>query len=114
MTRPGIVRADTLDLQDPDSPSAQDHSKTNGNQLEFGDRLVGAHHAQEIRHINQERHEEENNLQQAWDSANDTVKTASPMIGGEESKAADADVESASDDDMMDRVSSSPSITDGA
>lgn len=112
MTRPFMVRADTLDLQDQDSPSAQDHSKQVTNDLDFGDHLIGVHQAQEIRHISRERQEEEKNLQQAWDAAAADVGAGNPQ-NVEEERQDDGEADSASDDDMMDRISSSPSIDDG-
>lgn len=111
MTRPGIVRADTLDLQDQENPSAQDHSRSGPQHLEFGDQLIGAHQAQEIRHVGRERQEEEHNLQQAW-SAAATDGGNSDIMMADDGRISDTEGESASDDDMMDRISSSPSISD--
>ncbi|GAB7339231.1 hypothetical protein MBLNU457_5888t2 [Dothideomycetes sp. NU457] len=123
MTRPGIVRADTLDLQDQDSPSTQDHSKRSPVQhADFSEHLVGAHQAAEVRHVMEERHTEEQNLQGAWGSPRDGEDIRSRTddmdgVDGEDMRStaeSDADTDAASDDDMMDRISSSPSIDDGA
>lgn len=123
MTRPGIVRADTLDLQDQDSPSTQDHSKRSPVQhADFSEHLVGAHQAAEVRHVMEERHTEEQNLQGAWGSSRDGegVGIGTDEIDGMDGEGmrstaeSDTDVDATSDDDMMDRISSSPSIDDGA
>ncbi|PNS19282.1 Tip elongation aberrant protein Tea4 [Sphaceloma murrayae] len=118
MTRPGIVRADTLDLQDQDSPSTQDHSKSLAQNVDFGDNLIGSHQASEIRHIREERQDEERNLQQAWSASGESSASAT---NGEDrahsvddgKSVTDSESDAASDDDMMDRISSSPSIDDG-
>ncbi|KXT01548.1 hypothetical protein AC578_6361 [Pseudocercospora eumusae] len=132
MTRPSILRADTLDLQDSDSPSAQEHSKhpqSNSN----------APHVQEkVHHVLEERHSEEQALADAWHItsaalAEDAIAT-DPAQGngttpenatngashegeegaeGGEDGDGDGDGDGEGDDDMMDRISSSPSIDDG-
>ncbi|KAG8631890.1 hypothetical protein KVT40_001030 [Elsinoe batatas] len=116
MTRPGIVRADTLDLQDQDSPSAQDHSKNQAQNMDFSDNLVGSHHASEIRHANEERNDEERSLQRAWNASGESINTNE--VGGthttsEDTQSTHSESDAASDDDLMDRISSSPSIDDG-
>src|SRR5215469_2663879 len=138
-----IVRADTLDLQDQSSPSAQDHRKpVHSSPLGVGP--AAPHQAAELRHIQQERAVEEESLSQAWHSAHDlseeppsddeTVLTPSTngvhhnhhdeqshqqngTHGGTGSDSdadmADAEADDGLDDDMMDKISSSPSISDG-
>lgn len=121
MTRPNILRADTLDLQDSDSPSAQEHSK-------HPNSTSNAPHVQEkVHHVLEERHSEEQALADAWQIsstlAEDAIAT-DPAQGngttqenatngasheGEEGAEGGED----GDDDMMDRISSSPSIDDG-
>ncbi|KAM3422928.1 hypothetical protein BST61_g411 [Cercospora zeina] len=119
MTRPNILRADTLDLQDPASPTAAEHAKhppPNGN---------APHLAAQVQHVLEERHSEEKTLADAWDTAanlddqpaaSDAADAQHAQEGvtngqnGEEG-AADGDGD-ADDDDMMDRISSSPSIED--
>ncbi|KAF4551309.1 putative tip elongation aberrant protein Tea4 [Elsinoe fawcettii] len=117
MTRPSMVRADTLDLQDQDSPSAQDHSRNQGQNVDFSDNLLASHQASEIRHVTEERHDEERNLQQAWNASGESINTNG--VNGSQSTAEDGqsihtESDAASDDDMMDRISSSPSIDDVA
>ena len=117
MTRPNILRADTLDLQDQQSPTAAEHTKhptQNGN---------APHLAASVHHVLEERHSEEKSLQDAWDiSANlddqPTTGDAASASNAQEKNgqhgeegAGEGDGES--DDDMMDRISSSPSIEDG-
>ncbi|KXT09270.1 hypothetical protein AC579_9926, partial [Pseudocercospora musae] len=127
MTRPNILRADTLDLQDSDSPSAQEHSKhPNSNS--------NAPHVQEkVHHVLEERHSEEQALADAWQItstlAEDAIATEPAQGNGttqenatngashEGEEGADGggeegEGEGEGDDDMMDRISSSPSIDD--
>jgi len=100
---------DTLDLQDQDYPSSQDHSRKSAQHLDFGDNLIGSHHAAEIRQVENERHDEERNLQQAWGDATDgTTDTVA-----DQSAAVATETETQTYDDMLDRMSSSPSIVDG-
>lgn len=56
MTRPNIVRADTIDLQDQDSPSAAEHHKPS---LQNG---LAPHQRAEVHHVLEERHSEEHAL----------------------------------------------------
>ena len=88
---------------------------TGGN---FGDGALAAHQAAEVRHVIQERQTEEQNLQDAWSNDADVVGQESERVGQNGSHddldGAESDVEGATDDDMMDRISSSPSIDDGA
>lgn len=122
MTRPHIVRADTLDLQDQENPTAAEHHKPviNGG--------LAAHQRAEIHHIREERDSEEHALQDAWNMAGDLTEepdaldhaqeqhgTADPTTNGTHQDGEDGteDGEGDGDDDMMDRISSSPSIDDG-
>ncbi|KAI8634671.1 hypothetical protein F5Y19DRAFT_120699 [Xylariaceae sp. FL1651] len=61
MTRPQIIRADTIDLQDHDAPSAKDHnhsaSKPSPNATTNGS--LAPHQAETIREVEEERVEEE-------------------------------------------------------
>ncbi|EME86817.1 uncharacterized protein MYCFIDRAFT_202660 [Pseudocercospora fijiensis CIRAD86] len=120
MTRPNILRADTLDLQDQDSPSAQEHTKhpqSNSN----------APHVQEkLHHVLEERHSEEQALADAWQItstlAEDAITTnpaqgngttqENATNGGSHEGEEDAEGGEDGDDDMTDRISSSPSIDD--
>lgn len=114
MTRPNILRADTLDLQDQQSPTAAEHTKhptQNGN---------APHLAASVHQVLEERHSEEKSLQDAWDiSANlDDQPTTSDAANANNAQEKNGEEgagegEGESDDDMMDRISSSPSIEDG-
>ena len=125
MTRPHIVRADTLDLQDQDNPTAAEHQKPN---LQGG---LAPHQRAEVHHVFEERTSEEHALADAWNitenltdepdaidqaqqqreqnGEHDDQANGAQQAAGEGGDDADADA----DDDMMDRISSSPSIDDG-
>lgn len=130
MARPSILRADTLDLQDHDNPSAAEHNK-------HPQPNANAPHVQaQVQHVIEERHSEEVSLQEAWNIADnlaqdpsaiekaqaanntngqDQVTNGAAQHGDDETEGADneADADADADDDMMDRISSSPSIDDG-
>ncbi|KAI1369124.1 hypothetical protein F5Y08DRAFT_325532 [Xylaria arbuscula] len=150
MTRPQIIRADSIDLQDHDAPSAQDHKhpisksslhiNTNGS--------LAPHQAGTIREVEEERAEEEaRSPRVSWtngDAGNDrdlqlyAEELASGIVnslngnkmqqqdalaiaqnggvGGHADDDGDIEVNTDDDDlddDMMDKISSSPSIEDG-
>jgi hypothetical protein len=126
MTRPHIVRADTLDLQDQDNPTAAEHQKPN---LQGG---LAPHQRAEVHHVLEERNSEEHALADAWNMTDnltdepDAIDQAQQQHqNGEQDGEAngaqqasseggeDADADADADDDMMDRISSSPSIDDG-
>ncbi|KAG9816106.1 hypothetical protein KCU98_g19451, partial [Aureobasidium melanogenum] len=111
MTRPGLVRADTIDLQNQDAPTTQDHHSTS---LQPSD--VGKHQASEIRHVREERHEEEEHLQDAWTRAHQDVQVnelTDDQLQAHNHENGDSTDDSELDDDMLDdRISSSPSIDD--
>ncbi|KAH0364546.1 hypothetical protein KCU65_g6726, partial [Aureobasidium melanogenum] len=113
MTRPGLVRADTIDLQNQDAPTTQDHHSTS---LQPSD--LGKHQASEIRHVRDERHEEEEHLQDAWTRAHQDVQVnelTDDQLQAHNHENGDSTDDSELDDDMLDdRISSSPSIDDGA
>ncbi|TID19084.1 hypothetical protein E2P81_ATG06062 [Venturia nashicola] len=145
MTRPQIIRADTIDLQrDQTSPTAQDHSRKPANSTTTNNNSISPHQASELRHIKEERNLEEEHLSNAWNQANglseeppseDEERYASGMSAeqkeredlaagqngarngarnGEDADMADQEGDGDSgDDDMMDKISSSPSISDG-
>ncbi|KAL6703553.1 protein phosphatase regulator [Coniothyrium glycines] len=69
MTRPHIIRADTLDLQDKTSPTAQDHSQQPEHPAPLGIGPAAPHQQAAIRHVEEERHSEEARLQNAWSNA---------------------------------------------
>jgi hypothetical protein len=109
MARPGIVRADTIDLQDTENPTAANHQKhplTNG---------IAPHQASQIRDAMEERHSEEQSLQDVWGDRPEEDELANgeqEKANGEEQGEA-GESEGESEDDLMDRISSSPSIDDG-
>ncbi|KAM0498296.1 hypothetical protein ACHAP8_006384 [Fusarium lateritium] len=148
MTRPSIVRADTIDLQDHHAPSAQDHSKSP--RLAAGANSLGPHQAETIREISHDIADEQNRSPRvsldnrnsldeidsfadelAADSSGSKTRAQgardnndSTMIqddalavaqngGMSSSDEGELDGDDDLDDDMMDKISSSPSIEDG-
>lgn len=114
MTRPNMVRADTLDLQDEDHPTASDHTKP---ATENG---IAAHQRAEVDHVIRERHSEEEALAEAWNIAGNLTDEPGAIDqaqqdheGNQQNGEDSANSETDGDDDMMDRISSSPSIDDG-
>ncbi|KAJ1337495.1 SH3 domain-containing protein [Microdochium nivale] len=140
MTRPHIVRADTIDLQDHDAPSAKNHSHVPAKPDSNGN--LAAHQAETLREVAEERAGEEmlspraswapqkdtgDLSQYAEDPGMDDMATnsknqredalAAAQNGGSIRDADDRDADSDHgdddmDDDMMDKISSSPSIED--
>lgn len=121
MARPSVLRADTLDLQDHENPSAAEHSPPNALQPNG----LAPHVSAQVHHVMEERNSEEQSLAEAWNIADSLAdnpgaieqaqaKTAQQNgtngSGEEDADSADQDD---GDDDMMDRISSSPSIDDG-
>lgn len=138
MSRPNIVRAgkrdglkqrdaiakmssDTIDLQDQDNPTAAEHQK-HPNQAR-----LAPHQAAEVHHVLEERHSEEQALSDAWNisgtgepgaiddaQANGNREQGTNGASHEgENGGEGGESEGDGDDDMMDRISSSPSIDDG-
>ncbi|KAE8145292.1 hypothetical protein BDV25DRAFT_165003 [Aspergillus avenaceus] len=128
MTRPRIVRADTLDLQDQNAPSAKDHSNPHpvmGNGL-------GPHQEQSIHHAEQDTKSEIMHgpgaggnhpdvdeygdgidMYDDEDDLDDDFGHGQHPGGSEEGDLADGEGDDdLMDDDMMDKISSSPSIDD--
>lgn len=114
-----MVRADTIDLQDQDAPTAAEHNK----QIE-GDGIA-PHQAAQFQQVQNERRSEEESLADAWNMAGQHGKEqeANGQSDAEAQKKADANgatnaegedgsEDEDDDDDMMDRMSSSPSIED--
>ena len=104
---------DTIDLQNQDAPTTQDHHSTS---LQPSD--VGKHQASEIRHVREERHEEEEHLQDAWSRAHQDQQVnelTDDQLQAHNHENGDSPDDDDLDDDMLDdRISSSPSIDDGA
>lgn len=141
MTRPHIIRADTIDLQDKTSPTAKDHSHQPQHPAPLGIGPAAPHQQAAIRQVEQERNSEEARLQDAWSDAGSQLRDdpgsdddrtvmnntnarnghqqdeqAVRLNGGASADNDDADMQDADeedmDDDMMDKISSSPSIDD--
>jgi hypothetical protein len=108
-----MLLSDTIDLQNQDAPTTQDHHSSS---LQPSD--VGKHQAAEIRHVLQERHSEEEHLHSAWTRTHDELQVdqlTDDQLQAHNHEHADSADDSEMDDDMLDdRISSSPSIDDGA
>ena len=133
---------DTLDLQDKTSPTAQDHSRQPEHPAPLGVGPAAPHQQASLRSVDEERTSEEAHLHNGanWANNNNNLRddpgsddeqtmvtadkdsqqdeTAVRLNGGmtgdgDDADMQDADVEEDMDDDMMDKISSSPSIDDG-
>jgi hypothetical protein len=127
MARPNLVRADTLDLQDEEHPTAAEHTKPDPLQPNG----LAPHLAAQVHHVIEERHSEEQSLQEAWNIADNLVDSPDAIDRAQANNAQKKESNGASheeeedgenvdqgedgdgDDDMMDRISSSPSIDEG-
>ena len=109
------LNADTIDLQDSEAPSASEHTKHPINGAG-----IAPHQAAQYQHVAEERHSEEAALASEWadnlteepgamDVDHPETEGAKEGEGGKEGEETEAE----GDDDMMDRISSSPSIDDG-
>ncbi|KAL5356841.1 hypothetical protein BJX96DRAFT_143474 [Aspergillus floccosus] len=127
MTRPRIVRADTLDLQDQHAPSAKDHTKHPG--LHGG---LAPHQEESIRHADQDTkaelihgpgangnhlhaHDYRDGIDMYDDDDDDDADGDighNHHTGGSEDGDLDGESDDLLDDDLMDKISSSPSIDD--
>ncbi|KAH7140742.1 hypothetical protein EDB81DRAFT_900164 [Dactylonectria macrodidyma] len=146
MTRPTIIRADTIDLQDHKSPSAQDHSKSPRSANLASSNSLAPHQAETIREVSNDTADEQSRSPRiSWDHGDtgDIHRFAEELVTGpgqvehrdnddnkrmtqEDALAVaqnggisssdegdlDGDADDL-DDDMMDKISSSPSIEDG-
>jgi len=119
-----ICGVDTLDLQDHENPTAAEHTK-HPEQDGLAPNL-----ASQVHHVIQERRDEEESLADAWNVAGSLAEEPGGMDeaqangdpshatngthaeGGENGEGG-AESEAEGEDDMMDRISSSPSIEDG-
>ncbi|VUC34150.1 unnamed protein product [Clonostachys rosea] len=135
MTRPLIVRADTIDLQNPDAPSAKNHGRQHLHPTES----TAPHQASTLREVAHETAEEEaRSPHLSWNSGFGTDESrkeeqedlAAGVRGrmtqqeqedqlaiaqnGGISSSDEGEDDGDLDDDMMDRISSSPSIEDEA
>lgn len=119
--------SDTIDLQPQDAPSAQDHSRKPSITAQ---QPIAPHQAAEIRHVQEERQSEEEVLSHAWqqsatntnglsdeppsdDETNMRDDQQAPRQNGQQGQQENSETDGESDDDMMDKISSSPSISDG-
>lgn len=135
------MAVDTIDLQDKLSPTAQDHSHQPEHPAPLGIGPAAPHQQAAIRHVEKERSSEEARLHDVWTHGNSTlrddpgsddertvtnntnghqsghdepaVRLNGGALGDDDADMQDADVEEDMDDDMMDKISSSPSIDDG-
>ncbi|WPH01856.1 Hypothetical protein R9X50_00471000 [Acrodontium crateriforme] len=117
------VYADTMDLQDAEKPSAASHAPHTAHNG------LAPHQAASLHHVAEERHSEERSLADAWNASatnDDAAETHEISVHEHDDQVAVADgnnrelddgemVDSDGDmdDDMADRISSSPSIDDG-
>jgi len=118
-----MVRADTLDLQNQENPTAAEHTKRPDQDG------LAPHQAAEVHHVIQERRSEENSLADAWKISSSLAEEPGAIDGAQtnddqyhatngtrrdgEENGEGGESEGEGDDDMMDRISSSPSIEDG-
>ncbi|PYH44336.1 uncharacterized protein BP01DRAFT_80392 [Aspergillus saccharolyticus JOP 1030-1] len=127
MTRPRIVRADTMDLQGQHAPSAKDHTRQPANPTG-----IAPHQEQALRQADQETKAEimhgpsANDANSSDDRADgidiyddddddeiEDIDHHGDLTGEhEEGDLADGESDDMLDDDMMDKISSSPSIDD--
>ncbi|BCR86299.1 SH3 domain-containing protein [Aspergillus chevalieri] len=123
MSRPRIVRADTLDLQDQNAPSAKDHTTQNVNPAPV-DGGMAPHQELSIRHADQDTRAEimhgPTGETDGYGDGIDMYDDEDPDerhhdLGGgssEDGDLTDGEGDDLMDDDMMDKISSSPSIDD--
>ncbi|KAK2734938.1 hypothetical protein FQN55_002335 [Onygenales sp. PD_40] len=125
MTRPQIIRADTIDLQDHHAPSAQDHSHQSSNSTSSEGSRPAPHQSQSMRHAEKDARDELDQSPRVSedrrhnDDSEDELNGHGQMdhysnggMSGEDGDLADGESDDQLDDDMMDKISSSPSIDD--
>ncbi|KAI0480591.1 hypothetical protein GGR56DRAFT_687796 [Xylariaceae sp. FL0804] len=142
MTRPQIIRADSIDLQDHDAPSAKEHKHPALHLTTDATSSLAPHQAETIREVQEERAEEEGRSPRvSWANgdghsdrdlqqyADDLRNGMAESLDGSKMQQQDAQAVAQNgrvaddgdmdadgddmDDDMMDKISSSPSIDDG-
>ncbi|KAK6952946.1 hypothetical protein Daesc_005243 [Daldinia eschscholtzii] len=139
MTRPQMIRADTIDLQSQNTPSAKNHKSFSSNEPPNG--LLAPHQAETLREVEDDRADEEARSPRiSWsdgDNSSDLQQYAEQLANslngnkmqsedalaiaqnggatgnGSDDGDMDANADDDLDDDMMDKISSSPSIEDG-
>lgn len=111
---------DTLDLQDHDTPSAKDHTKQPEHPDPLGGGRPAPHQQSSIRHAEQETRSEimSGPGTNGVDIYGDQDDIESDIEGNaqydhEDGDLADGESDDLLDDDLMDKISSSPSIDDG-
>ena len=133
------VNLDTLDLQDHNSPSAKDHSRQPNHPSPYGYGPAAPHQAQTLRHAEHEAYQEQHTSPRASedrvngsfptdqhfyddldDERDDSHPNSQNTTGGSPYNGQDPDQgdggdsqDEDMDDDLMDKISSSPSIEDG-
>jgi hypothetical protein len=131
------VWPDTIDLQDHNSPSAQDHSRQPHQPAPYGYGPAAPHQAQTLRRAEQDAHQQQQTSprvsedtngpfadnQRYYEEDDDEVDDQhmnhlhGPNGNTEQDRDFDdgenSDSQDDMDDDMMDKISSSPSIEDG-
>ncbi|CAG8110798.1 unnamed protein product [Penicillium salamii] len=123
MTRPQIIRADTLDLQDHDEPSAKDHTRQPEHPQPLGSGRPAPHQELSIRHAEEDlqseinggrdRSEHRNGKDADGEQDDEDDNEDDNRYGHEDGDLADGENDDLmDDDDMMDKISSSPSIDD--
>ncbi|CAI7635429.1 unnamed protein product [Penicillium palitans] len=123
MTRPQMIRADTLDLQDHDTPSAKDHTKQSEHPDPLGSGRPAPHQELSIRHAEQDsqaeikggpdKNHEYRGDKEAYQEPDDEEDDEDEnQYDHEDGDLADGESDDMMDDDMMDKISSSPSIDD--
>lgn len=136
MTRPNIIRADTIDLQNQSAPSAKDHTRQPARPGALGEGPPAPHQADALKHVEQELSEQHGRSPRAsqdlsgkelqllhedgegygssdgiGQDSNNLLRNAG-MNGAGEEDGGDGDGDEGLDDDLMDKISSSPSIGD--
>ena len=129
------MRLDTIDLQSQDAPSAKDHTRQPAHPAPLGDGPPAPHQAVALKHAEQDvefhprspRHSQDLSnkelqlLHEDSDSFDSTTATLADQnqhnlqrhgANGEEMETGD-EGDDGLDDDMLDKISSSPSIEDG-
>ena len=111
---------DTLDLQDHDEPSAKDHTKQPEAPAPLGGGRPAPHQEMSIRHAQEDSKAEimggpgpdGREMYEDGDEMDDDLGS-NGHYDHEEGDLADGESDDLLDDDLMDKISSSPSIDDG-
>jgi hypothetical protein len=112
-TKRFFTPTDTLDLQSRDRASAQDHS--NAPNSPRNTQGFGPSQSQAIRNVSSEQAQAKHDLEKQNGASKEAdVDDIDRDLAGSDDLAADEGGFDDDDDDMGDRMSSSPSIADGA